>query len=126
MGDKWALFWGWWEGKKTMAGGGAIVAGAVAAIWYGKLDPSTGLMIAGAGLSIGGFAAKLNRHQAELLIGLQAIAEAGADSRAGKQANAVVDIENAARQLAARRWNPERNSGGATDPNCTNLGGDAK
>jgi hypothetical protein len=120
MGDKWVALMVWWQGKKTMVGGALIVAAAVTAIWFGKIDVTTGAMIAGAGLSVAGFAAKANRHQAELLVGLRAIAEAGVDARAGKQANAVVDIENAARQLAARRWNPQ-NSGGTTD-----AGGDAK
>jgi hypothetical protein len=109
----------WWQGKKTIIGGGLIVAAAAAAIWFGKIDATTGAMIAGAGLSIAGFAAKANRHHAELLIGLQAIAEAGADARAGKQAAAVEDIESAARRLAVKQWGAQSN--GNSDPE-----GDAK
>jgi len=51
-------------GKKTIIGGTLVMAGAVAGVWYGKLDPVTGLNGAGVGLSIAGFSAKANRHQA--------------------------------------------------------------
>jgi hypothetical protein len=74
----------WWQGKKTILGGGLVMAAGVAGVWLGKLDPVTGLGVLGAGLSIAGFSAKANRHQDELLVALDGIALAGADERAAK------------------------------------------
>ena len=75
---------GWFKGKKTILGGVLVIGGAVAGVWYGKLDPASALTVAGVGLSIAGYGSKANRHQAELLTALQDVAKAGADVRAGK------------------------------------------
>jgi hypothetical protein len=82
----------WFQGKKTILGGGLVIAGAVAGVWFGRLDPTSALTLAGAGLSIAGYGAKANRHQAELLAALQDISRAGADQRAGKLSVAA-DLE---------------------------------
>jgi hypothetical protein len=84
MGKAWAAAVVWFRGKKTILGGGLVMAGAAAGVWFGKLDPVTGLTLVGIGLSISGYSAKANRHQAELLAALQGISQAGADVRAGK------------------------------------------
>jgi hypothetical protein len=96
MGKFWAGLVAWWQGKKTILGGSLVMAAAVAGVWYGKLDPVTGLTILGVGLSIAGFSAKANRHQAELLTALQGVAQVGADVRAGNKAEALQDAEAAA------------------------------
>jgi hypothetical protein len=96
MGRIWAVVVVWWQGKKTMVGGGLVMAAAVAGVWYGKLDPVTGLTVLGIGLSIAGFSAKANRHQAELLTVLQGVAQAGSDVRAGKPEQAIADAEQTA------------------------------
>jgi hypothetical protein len=96
MGKIWAAVLVWWQGKKTIVGGTLVMAGAVAGVWYGKLDPVTGLTVLGVGLSIAGFSAKANRHQAELLAALQGVAQAGTDLRAGKSAQAIQDAEQTA------------------------------
>ena len=84
MGKAWAAVRVWWQGKKTILGGALVMAAGAAGIWYGKLDPVSGLAVVGFGLSIAGYSAKVNRHQAELLAALGAISQAGADARAGK------------------------------------------
>lgn len=100
MGKIWAGLVGWWQGKKTMLGGGLVMAAAVAGVWYGKLDAASGLMVLGVGLSIAGFSAKANRHQAELLTALQGVAKVGADERAGDAGAATQDAETTVKQLA--------------------------
>ena len=120
MGDKWAALVGWWQGKKTMVGGVVIVAAAVAAIWFGKIDVTTGAMVAGAGLSVAGFAAKANTSPGGAAHRTAGHSGSGRGCAIGKRGEAVVDIENAAQQMAARRWNPEVFNT-KTDP-----GGDAK
>jgi hypothetical protein len=96
----WQRVLGWFEGKKTILGGAVILAGAVAAVWLGKVDPATGLTLAGVGLSIVGYGDKANRHQAELLTALQGVAQVGADIRAGNKQQAVKDAETTAEALA--------------------------
>ena len=76
------------------------MSAGVAGVWYGKLDPVTGLALLGTGLSIAGLSAKANRHQAELLTALDGVAQAGADIRAGNRGLALVDAEATAGQLA--------------------------
>jgi hypothetical protein len=100
MGKVWAAAVGWWQGKKTMVGGGLVMAAAVAGVWYGKLDPVSGMTLLGIGLSIAGFSAKANRHQAELLTALQGVAKVGADTQAGNRTAALQDAEGTATQLA--------------------------
>ncbi len=100
MGKLWASFVVWWQGKKTIVGGCLVMAAGVAGIWYGKLDPVTGVGVVGAGLSIAGFSAKANRHQAELLTALEGVSQAGADVRAGNKTAAFTTAELTAAQLA--------------------------
>jgi hypothetical protein len=100
MGSFWAAVVVWWQGKKTIVGGGLLMASAVAGVWLGKLDPVLGMGVVGAGLSIAGFSAKANRHQEELLTALQGVALAGADERAGKSALAAQDLEQGFAPLA--------------------------
>jgi len=47
-------------GEETMVGGALVMAAAAAGVWYGKLDPVSGLTLLGIGLSIAGFSAKAN------------------------------------------------------------------
>lgn len=93
MGNLWDRLEVWWQGKKTILGGCLVMAAAVVGVWFGKLDPVTGLGVLGAGLSISGFSAKANRHQAELLTALQGVAQVGADTRAGDRPKALQDAE---------------------------------
>jgi hypothetical protein len=66
--------WQWLEGKKTKIGGVLVMAGAVAAVFYGRVAATDGLVLFGAGASIFGYADKANRHQAQLLQALAAVA----------------------------------------------------
>ncbi len=101
MGKIWGWVVVWWQGKKTILGGALVMVAAVAGVWYGKLDPTVGLTLLGVGLSIAGMGAKFNRHQAELLIALQGVAQTGADERAGKPAQVILqDVSQTAGQLA--------------------------
>jgi hypothetical protein len=72
------------------------MAAAVAGVWYGKLEPVDGLTVFGVGLSIAGFSAKQNRHQAELLTALQGVAAAGINIRAGNTAMTAATVESVA------------------------------
>jgi hypothetical protein len=92
MGKFWAEVVVWWQGKKTILGGGLVMAAAVAGVWFGKLDGVDGLTLLGVGLSIAGFSAKANRHQAQLLTALGGVAQAGIDARAGRPALIVQDM----------------------------------
>lgn len=103
---------GWFRGKKTILGGALVIAGAVGGVWYGKLDPTSGLTVAGIGLSIAGYGAKANRHQAELLAALQGVARIGADVRAGKPA--AGDLQAVTGQLAPGIAGEAINLGGAS------------
>ena len=96
MGKIWDGVARWFAGKKTILGGGLIMASAVAGIWFGKLDPVTGMAVLGTGLSVAGLSAKANRHQAELLTALQGVATVAADQRAGNQKQAIQDAEDTA------------------------------
>ena len=100
MGRIWAAVVVWWQGKKTILGGGLVMAAGVAGVWLGKLDPVTGLGVLGAGLSIAGFSAKANRHQDELLVALDGIALAGADERAARPTLAAQDMVQGLAPLA--------------------------
>lgn len=91
---------GWFEGKKTILGGAVILAAAVAGVWYGKLDPVTGLALAGAGFSVIGYGNKANRHQAQILTALEGVAQAGIDLRTGRPAAALQVAEATAGDLA--------------------------
>lgn len=97
----WAGFVAWWQGKKTIIGGSLVMAAAVVGVWYGKLDPVTGMTVLGIGLSIAGFSAKANRHQAELLTALQGVAKVGADEREGKTDQALKDAEQTVLSVGA-------------------------
>jgi len=83
MGKFWAAFVVWWQGKKTIVGGVLVAAAGVAGVATGKLDPVTGLGVVGAGVSIAGYAAKLNRYQSAALSTLQDVAQAGIAARTG-------------------------------------------
>ena len=100
MGNLWDRLAAWWQGKKTILGGGLVIVAGVAGVWFGKLDPISGLGVVGVGMSIAGFSAKANRHQAELLTALQGVAQIGADQRAGNRTAIIQDAEQAAGQLA--------------------------
>ncbi len=102
MGKVWAAVVVWWQGKKTMVGGSLVMAAAVAGVWYGKLDPVSGMTLLGIGISIAGFSAKANRHQAELLTALEGVAKVGADMRAGNQTAAAEDAKGTAAAIAGQ------------------------
>jgi hypothetical protein len=91
---------GWFQGKKTILGGVVIFAAAVAGVWFGKLDPVTGVALAGAGLSVIGWGDKANRHQAQLLAVLEGVAKAGLDLRTGGPQLALQDAEATVHSLA--------------------------
>lgn len=95
----WAAIVNWFQGKKTILGGGLVMAAGVAGVWFGKVDPATGLGVVGAGLSIAGMGAKANRHQAQLLEALQAVSAVAADQRAGNTAAAIQDAESEALKI---------------------------
>src|ERR1700678_2652672 len=91
----------WFQGKKTIIGGFLSIAAAAAGTWYGKIDPVTGLAVAGIGFSAIGLGDKANRHQAQILTAIQGAAQAGADFRAGNRAQAVADAQAAVIAIAA-------------------------
>ena len=99
MGKFWHIAASWVEGKKTIAGGVAIMAASIAGVWFGRLDPVTALGVFGTGLSIAGFADKANRHQSELLTALQGISQVAVDVKAGNTAQAVKVGEQTALSL---------------------------
>lgn len=92
--------WIWFQGKKTILGGLVILAAAVAGVWYGHLDPVTGVAVAGIGLSVAGWGDKANRHQAELLAALQGVAKVGEDVRSGNGQQGIQDAQATAAALA--------------------------
>ena len=92
--------WIWFQGKKTILGGLVILAAAVAGVWYGHLDPVTGVAVAGIGLSVAGGGDKANRHQAELLAALQGVAKVGEDVRSGNGQQGIQDAQATAAALA--------------------------
>jgi hypothetical protein len=110
MGKIWAAAVVWFQGKKTILGGGLVMAAAVAGVWYGKLDPTTGLAVLGFGLSIAGMSAKANRHQAQLLDALRAVAQVGGDERSGNTAQAIADAEAAATSIGLSLMPPAPSS----------------
>jgi hypothetical protein len=71
----------WFQGKKTMLGGLVLIAAGVVGIAFGKLPVDQGVVVAGFGISICGWSAKANRHQAELLAALTAVAQVGVTYR---------------------------------------------
>jgi hypothetical protein len=86
----------WFQGKKTMLGGLVLIAAAVAGTVTGKLPVDQGAIVLGFGISICGWSAKANRHQAEILAALQTVAVAGAQVRAGNKTGAMQTVEAAA------------------------------
>ena len=94
MNGLWTEIAGWWQGKKTIVGGALVMLAAVAGVGMGKLDAPAALAVLGFGLSIAGYGAKANRHQAELLAALAGVARAGEDYRnGGGAAAALADAE---------------------------------
>jgi hypothetical protein len=87
---------GWFQGKKTMLGGLVLIVAGVAGAGLGKLPVDQAVIVVGFGISICGWSAKANRHQAEILAALTATATAGALARSGNKAGAVAVLENAA------------------------------
>jgi hypothetical protein len=85
----------WFQGKKTMLGGLVLIAAAVAGAATGKLPVDQAVIVFGFGVSICGWSAKANRHQAEILAALQTAAIAGAQVRAGNKAGAAQTVEAA-------------------------------
>jgi hypothetical protein len=100
MGKIWTAAVTWFQGKKSILGGGLVMAAAVAGVWFGKLDPVSALTVFGIGFGMCGFAAKLNRHQAELLTALQGVSQAGTDLRSGDKSKLLSDIQTTAGDLA--------------------------
>ncbi len=100
MSAIWNELAAWFAGKKTILGGVAMIVAAGLGVWYGKLDPVSGLGLAGLGFSAIGLGDKANRHQAQLLTVLQGIAQAGVDLRSGKAANLLSDAEKTGSALA--------------------------
>ena len=74
---------GWLQGKKTMLGGVVLIAAGVIGVAFGQVSVEQGAALVGFGISIAGWAAKADRHQAELRTVLAGIAETGAMYRAG-------------------------------------------
>jgi hypothetical protein len=99
MGKFWAEVVVWWQGKKTILGGGLVMAAAVVGVWYGKLDGVDGLTLLGVGLSIAGFSAKANRHQAQLLTALQGVAQIGVEVRSGDTSQTAAVVEQVMGQI---------------------------
>lgn len=91
----------WFQGKKTIIGGFLTIAAAGAGVWFGKVDPVTGLAAAGIGFTAIGLGDKANRHQAQIMTALQGVAQAGADYKAGKPAQAGTDALRAVTAIAA-------------------------
>jgi hypothetical protein len=89
----WNQIRSWFAGKKTTLGGCLVIGAAVAGVATGKLSIVDATAVIGLGCSICGWSAKANRHQAELLTALEAVAAAGADLRAGNKAAAVFDMK---------------------------------
>lgn len=87
------------EGKKTAIGGSLVILGSVVAVFYGKLDVTTGLALAGAGFTALGISDRMNRHHAQVLSAIQGVAQAGVDYRAGNKAKAIEDVKSAAAPL---------------------------
>ena len=79
------------KGKKTIIGGILVMAGAVAAVFVGRLDPTFGTVVFGFGASIAGYGDKANRHQAEILEALTDIAKVAADR--GDKGKLAADLE---------------------------------
>jgi hypothetical protein len=84
---------GWFAGKKTTLGGCLVIAAGVAGAATGKLASVDAVTVVGVGISICGWSAKANRHQAEILGALEAVAAAGSDLRAGNRHAAVYDMK---------------------------------
>lgn len=85
----------WFQGRKMTIGGCLLIAAGVAGAWAGKLPPDQAVIVAGFGISICGWSAKMNRHQQEILGALEAVAVAGAQARAGNKQAAVNTISAA-------------------------------
>jgi hypothetical protein len=83
----------WFQGKKTILGGGVLIAAGVAGVALGKVSVVDGMTLVGFGVSICGFSAKTERHQSEMLSALQAVATAGVDLRLGNKAGAIAAVE---------------------------------
>ena len=92
-------FWIWLQGKKTILVAVAVIALTGIGFWYGKLTPAQALQLfsfAGVAIGIGD---KLQRYLPQILVGLQALATAIADIKAGQTGAAAAAIEGAAGQL---------------------------
>jgi hypothetical protein len=85
----------WFQGRKTMLGGLTLIAAAIAGVATGQLSVEQGVVILGFGVSICGWSAKENRHQAEVLAALTAVAQAGVQARNHTFTTAAKTIENA-------------------------------
>jgi hypothetical protein len=90
----------WFQGKKTILVAVAVTAATVAGFWYGKLTPAQALqLVSVAGLAVG-LGSKLQRYLPQILIGLEGLAVAIADLKAGQTVAAAKAIEGTAVRLA--------------------------
>jgi len=89
---------GWLQGKKTMLGGLVLIAAGVAGVAFGKLPVDQAAVVVGFGISVAGWAAKANRHQAQILEALEAVAQAGVQVRV--QHNDAAALSTALRTAA--------------------------
>lgn len=83
----------WFQGKKTLLGGGLLIVVGVLGVGLGKVGAMDGAQLVGFGVAICGFSAKAERHQSQVLTALQAVATAGVDLRLGNKAGALAAVE---------------------------------
>lgn len=105
----------WLQGKKSILGGGVMIAAAVAGVFAGKLPVDQAVVVAGFGFSVCGMAAKAERHQSELLSALQDVGVAGTQFRAGRYDTAAVAkfLETTAAREVLKAVNTQTSTPGA-------------
>ncbi len=92
----------WLQGKKTIIGGSVLMAVAIAGAFFGQLSPVDAVAVAALGFSVLGLSAKANRHQAELLAALSAVAQSGKAYRQGDKAAALALVERTIRRTVSQ------------------------
>lgn len=95
----WQKFLAWLKGRKTILTGTAIAVVGLLGAGSGYLDGQSALTLFMLGLSVAGLGAKLNGHQAQVLTAIGAVAQAGADLRAGNAAGALQVAESQGKSL---------------------------
>ena len=93
MKQFWTKLRGWFAGKKTYLGGGAVIAAALAGAFTGHLSITDAVAVAGVGLSVCGLGAKADRNHSQIVTALTAVAAAGADVRLGNKAAVLADLK---------------------------------